>query len=103
MNILKDIVRFILSGVYVGLILVIPIIGFVLYITLELFWIKFLFFIIACILIELYGRYYFKFHKKEIKLTIHHDIKNNEVWVESNDTIDSIIDIDIVKHVDLKE
>lgn len=102
-----NIIRFIFNGIYMGLILVMPIVGFAFYITLELFWIKILFFIIGCILIELYGRYYFKFnkpfYKKETKLMIHHDIKNNEVWVESNDTIDSIIDIDIVKHVDLKK
>lgn len=105
MDTLKDIVRFIFNGIYMGLILVMPIVGFAFYITLELFWIKILFFIIGSILIELYGRYYFKFnkpfYKNETKLKIHHDVENNDVWIESNDTIDSIIDIDIVKHVKL--
>ena len=107
MDKLKDIARFIFSGIFVGLILVLPIIGFTFYIIFELFWIKVLYFIIVCILIELYGKYYYKFnkltYKKETKLKIHHDVENNIVWIESNDTIDSIIDIEIVKHANLKE
>ena len=60
---------------------------------------------ITYLLIEFYGRYYFEFNKNIykdlIKLKIHHDVENNDVWIESNDTIDSVIDIDIVKHVKL--
>jgi hypothetical protein len=56
---------------------------------------------------EFYGRHFFKInkhiYKNETKLKIHHDVEKNFVWVESNDTIDSIIDIDIVTHVKLKE
>ena len=60
---------------------------------------------LALLLIEIYGRYFFKFnkhtYKNETKLKIHHDVEKNFVWVESNDTIDSIIDIEIIKHVKL--
>lgn len=78
--------------------------GMMLYVKYELFGIKVIAGILAFLLVEIYGRYYFKFNKDEYntKLKIHHDVENNNVWVESNDTIDSIIDIEIVKHVNIK-
>jgi hypothetical protein len=90
---------------YIGAILTLPLIGMVCYIAFEWWWASMFFISITYLLLELYGRYYFEFNKNIykdlIKLKIHHDVENNEVWIESNDTIDSVIDIDIVKHVKL--
>lgn len=95
--------RVVFSGLFVGTILLLPMIGMMLNIAFG--WGTFLFVTFAYLLVELYGRYYFVFNKniyKDLtKLKIHHDVENNDVWIESNDTIDSIIDIDIVKHVKL--
>lgn len=91
---------------YVGSILTLPMIGMACYIAFEWWWASMFFVTIAYILLEFYGRNYFEFNKNIykdlIKLKIHHDVENNEVWIESNDTIDSVIDIDIVKHVKFK-
>ena len=90
---------------YIGAILTLPMIGMVCYIAFEWWWASMFFVTITYLLLELYGRYYIEFNKNIykdlIKLKIHHDVENNDVWIESNDTIDSIIDIDIVKHVKL--
>ena len=90
-------------GIYKSSILLIPMLGMMLYVTYGLFGIKVIAGALTLLLVEIYGRYYFKFNKDEYntKLKIHHDVEKNFVWVESNDTIDSIIDIDIVKHVKL--
>lgn len=91
---------------YVGSILTLPMIGMACYIAFEWWWASMFFVTITYILLEFYGRNYFEFNKNIykdlIKLKIHHDVENNEVWIESNDTIDSVIDIDIVKHVKFK-
>ena len=101
---IKDIVRFIFNGIYVGLILVLSMIGMA-FLCINMEWLSIIFITLVYCLIEFYGRHFFKFnkyiYKNETKLKIHHDVENNDVWIESNDTIDSIIDIDIVKHVKL--
>lgn len=89
---------------YICVILSLPMIGMVCYIAFEWWWTSVFFSTISYILLEFYGRNYFEFNKniyKDLKLKIHHDVENNDVWIESNDTIDSVIDIDIVKHVKL--
>lgn len=89
---------------YIGGILASPMFGMICYIAFGWWWASMFFVFISYILLEFYGRYYFEFNKniyKNLKLKIHHDVENNDVWIESNDTIDSIIDIDIVKHVKL--
>jgi membrane protein implicated in regulation of membrane protease activity len=91
--------------IYVGAIMIFPIIGFILYVKFGWWWALLTFATLSYLLIEFYGRYYFEFnkniYKNLTKLKIHHDVENNYVWIESNDTIDSVIDIDIVKHVNL--
>lgn len=90
---------------YIGSILTLPMIGIACYIEFEWWWASMIFVTISYIFLEFYGRYYFEFNKdiyKNLKLKIHHDVENNYVWIESNDTIDSIIDINIVKHVKFK-
>jgi membrane protein implicated in regulation of membrane protease activity len=93
------------SIIYIGVIMLFPIIGFVLYVKFDWWWASLTFNTISYLLLEFYSRYYFEFNKniyKDLtKLKIHHDVENNEVWIESNDAIDSIIDIDIIKHVKL--
>ena len=102
MDIFKKILSSIYCIFYIGIILLLPIIGTLIGIKFGLIWINSLFVFASYVLIEFYGKYYFKFNKEEYKnsttLKIHHDIENNYVWIESNDTIDSVIDIDIVKH-----
>lgn len=58
--------------------------------------------VIASILINAYGIFYLKFNKyvigeKWFKLKVH-QYKNGKVWIESNDVIDNIIDIEVVEH-----
>ena len=58
--------------------------------------------LIAGLLINAYGIFYLKFSKyvigeKWFKLKIH-QYKDGKVWVESNDVIDNIIDIEVVEH-----
>ena len=109
MNKIKDfllvVLNIISSVIYVGAMMLFPIIGFVLYVKFDWWWASLAFSTLSYLLLEFYGRYYFEFNKniyKDLtKLKIHHDVENNDVWIESNDTIDSIIDIDIVKHVNL--
>jgi len=102
---LFDVSNMIFSVIYVGAIMLFPIIGFALYVKFGWWWASLTFATISYLLIEFYGRYYFEFNKNIYKdltnLKIHHDVENNDVWIESNDTIDSIIDIDIIKHVKL--
>ena len=90
---------------YISAILSLPMIGIVCYIEFEWWWASVFFSTISYLFLEFYGRNYFEFNKNiykdSLKLKIHHDVENNDVWIESNDTIDSIIDIDIVKHVKL--
>lgn len=54
------------------------------------------------ILIYAYGIFYLKFNKyvigeKWFNLKVH-QYKDGKVWVESNDVIDNIIDIEVVEH-----
>ena len=106
MNKIKEfllaVLNIISSIIYVGVIMLFPIIGFVLYVKFGWWWASLTFNTLSYLLLEFYSRYYFEFNKniyKDLtKLKIHHDVENNDVWIESNDTIDSIIDIDIVKH-----
>lgn len=54
------------------------------------------------ILINVYGIFYLKFNKyligeKWFNLKVH-QYKDGKVWVESNDVIDSIIDVEVVEH-----
>ena len=104
MNKIKDFLSIIFSGVFVGIILLFPMIGFA-FLCIEMWLASIIFVTLGYWLIEFYGRYFFKFnkhiYKNETKLEIHHDVEKNFVWVESNDTIDSIIDINIVKHIKL--
>lgn len=58
--------------------------------------------LIAGILINAYGIFYLKFNKyligeKWFNLKVH-QYKDGKVWVESNDVIDNIIDIEVVEH-----
>lgn len=58
--------------------------------------------LIAGILINVYGIFYLKFSKyvigeKWFNLKVH-QYKDGKVWVESNDVIDNIIDIEVVEH-----
>jgi hypothetical protein len=101
---LSNVSIFLFNILYICAILFLPMIGMICYIKFEWWWSSMFFITITYLLIEFYGRYYFKFNKdiyKDLKLKIHHDVENNDVWIESNDTIDSVIDIDIVKHVKL--
>lgn len=102
---LSNVSTILFNILYIGAILTLPMIGVVCDIAFEWWWTSIFFSTISCILLEFYGRNYFEFNKNIykdlIKLKIHHDVENNDVWIESNDTIDSIIDIDIVKHVKL--
>ena len=54
------------------------------------------------ILINVYGIFYLKFNKyligeKWFNLKVH-QYKDGKVWIESNDIIDSVIDIEVVEH-----
>lgn len=101
---LSNVSIFLFNILYICAILFLPMIGMICNIKFEWWWASMFFITIAYLLIEFYGRYYFKFNKdmyNDLKLKIHHDVENNDVWIESNDTIDSVIDIDIVKHVKL--
>jgi hypothetical protein len=109
-NRLKDLfkrtLRILFCGLYLSAIMLCPIIGLFLYIKFNLMIANIILFAISCLLIELYGKYYFKFNKdnyKNLNLKIHHYVEKNDIWIESNDNIDSIIDIEIVKHVKLNE
>ena len=58
--------------------------------------------IVDGILINVYGIFYLKFSKyvigeKWFNLKVH-QYKDGKVWVESNDVIDNIIDIEVVEH-----
>lgn len=58
--------------------------------------------IVDGILINVYGIFYLKFNKyligeKWFNLKVH-QYKDGKVWVESNDVIDNIIDIEVVEH-----
>lgn len=105
MNKFYEILEVFFNGLYVGSVLLLPMIGAMFFLELDLKWVEFLCLFISFVLIEIYGRYYYKFYKHSYstKLKIHHDVENNNVWVESNDTIDSIIDIEIVKHVNFEK
>lgn len=87
---------------YISAILSLPMIGIVCF---EWWYASVFFSTISYLFLEFYGRNYFEFNKNiykdSLKLKIHHYVENNDVWIESNDTIDSIIDIEIVKHVKL--
>ena len=106
MNKFKDFLLIIFSGVFVGTILLLPVIGMA-FVCIDMWWASIIFVTLGYWLIEFYGRHFFIFnkhiYKNETKLKIHHDVEKNFVWVESNEIIDSIIDIDIVKHVKLKQ
>lgn len=105
MNKFKYFLSIIFSGVFVGVILLLPAIGMA-FLSIDMWWASIIFVTLGYWFIEFYGRHFFEFnkhiYKNETKLKIHHDVKKNFVWVESNDTIDSIIDINIVKHVKFK-
>ena len=54
------------------------------------------------ILINVYGIFYLKFNKyligeKWFNLKVH-QYRDGKVWIESNDIIDNIIDIEVVEH-----
>ena len=101
-----EILEVFFNGLYISLIILLPTIGAMFFIEFDLKWVEHICFFISFLLVEIYGRYYYKLfykHSYPNKLKIHHDVENNNVWIESNDTIDSIIDIEIVKHVNLKE
>lgn len=54
------------------------------------------------ILINVYGIFYLKFNKyvigeKWFNLKVH-QYKDGKVWIESNDIIDNVIDIEVVEH-----
>lgn len=101
---LSNLLLILFNILYIGAIFALPMIGMVCYIAFDWWWASVFFVTISYLLLEFYGRYYFEFNKdiyKNLKLKIHHDVENNDVWIESNDTIDSVIDIDIVKHVKL--
>ena len=54
------------------------------------------------ILINVYGTLYFKLNKYIIgehmfNLKVHH-YKDGKVWIESNDIIDNVIDVEVVEH-----
>lgn len=58
--------------------------------------------LIAGILINAYGIFYLKFNKyligeKWFNLKVH-QYKDGKVWIESNNVIDNIIDIEVVEH-----
>lgn len=58
--------------------------------------------IVDGILINVYGIFYLKFSKyvigeKWFNLKVH-QYKDGKVWIESNDVIDNIIDIEVVEH-----
>ena len=104
MNKIKDCLLIIFSGVFVGTILLFPMIGMA-FLCIEMWWASIIFVTLGYLVIEFYGRHFFEFnkhiYKNKTKLEIHHDVEKNFVWVESNEIIDSIIDINIVKHVKL--
>jgi hypothetical protein len=57
---------------------------------------------ISGILINVYGIFYLKFNKhligeKWFNLKVH-QYKDGKVWIESNDIIDNVIDIEVVEH-----
>lgn len=57
---------------------------------------------ISGVLIYVYGIFYLKFNKyvigeKWLNLKVH-QYKDGKVWIESNDIIDSVIDIKVVEH-----
>lgn len=58
--------------------------------------------IVDGILINVYGIFYLKFNnyvigEKWFNLKVH-QYKDGKVWIESNDVIDNIIDIEVVEH-----
>lgn len=103
---LKGFLNSLMCGVYVWFTMFLPVIGVALYVEYGLWWVAVIFVTIDFILIETYGRHYFRLnkhmYKDNTKLKIHHYVKDNDVWVESNDTIDSVIDVEIVRHETLK-
>lgn len=102
---LSNISVILFNMLYVGAIFLLNMIAMACYIEFDWWWASMFLVTISYLLLEFYGRYYFKFNKniyKDLtKLKIHHDVENNDVWIESNETIDSVIDIDIIKHVKL--
>ena len=58
--------------------------------------------LVTGILINVYGTFYLKFNKyvigeKWFNLKVH-QYKDGKVWIESNDIIDNVIDIEVVEH-----
>lgn len=104
---MKGFLNSLMCGVYVWFITFLPVIGIALYNEFGWWWVAVIFVTIDFILIETYGRHYFRFnkhmYKDNTKLKIHHYVEDNDVWVESNDTIDSVIDVEIVRHVNLED
>lgn len=104
---LKEFLNSLMCGVYVCFTMFLPVIGIVLYNEFGWWWVAVIFVTIDYILIEAYGRHYFRLnkhmYKDNTKLKIHHYVEDNDVWVESNDTIYSVIDIEIVRHENLEE
>lgn len=102
----KEFLNATLCGAYIMLIMTLPVIGIALYKEFGCWWVELIIVTIDYFLIEAYGRHYLKFnkhiHNDDTKLKIHHYVEDNDVWVESNDTIDSIIDIEVVKHIKLE-
>lgn len=103
---LKEFFNAFMCGVYVWFIIFIPAIGIALYNEFGWWWVAVIFVTIDYFLIEAYGRHYFRFNKHMYKdkthLKIHHYVDENRVWVESNDTIDSIIDVEVISHEKLE-
>ena len=104
---LKVSLNSLMRGVYVWFTMFLPAIGIALYVEYGWWLVAVIFAAIDYLLIEVYGRHYFALNKHIYKdrthLKIHHYVEDNDVWVESNDTIDSVIDIEIVRHENLEE
>lgn len=101
-NFLGDVFYTFLSGLYVWFIIILPAIGIVLDINYGWWWMVIIFVSIDFILIEAYGRNYFRInkhaYKDKMKLKVHHYVDENRVWLESNDIIDSVIDTEVLSH-----
>lgn len=93
------------NWLYANVILLLPMIGMLLSVEFDAFWIFFVCVCVGYIVLEFYGSHYHKINNKkdETKLVIHHYVDDNYIEVESTETIDKLIDIKIVKYTKVND
>lgn len=93
------------NWLYANVILLLPMIGMLLSVEFDAFWIFFVCIFVSYMILEYYGSHYHKINNKkdETKLVLHHYVDENYVKIESTETIDKLIDIEIVKYSKLND